>query len=273
MTHLEKLASHYNDPDYDHSDLTMRGYAQRTWIAALAPLSAFPLMLWAVGGNLGPSDFIEVAALDTSIRVDLPYATEQNFTKKILYPVARCYLRREVAEALVEAHRSLEVHGLGLKIWDGYRPRSVQYAMWKASPSPGFVGDPRRGSKHNRGAAVDVTLWDLKTGEDLTMPTPYDEFSLKAHSSYDALPPEVVKRRQLLQKTMRAHGFSTIQSEWWHFDFCGWENFSLEDIPIEEFVRRDEAAKDTPIPDDPTKPDSSAPETKPDEVPKPNEVP
>lgn len=251
----------------------MRRHNHRTWIATLVALSAFPLLLWAVGGKLGPSDFVEVATLDASIRVELPYATEQNFTKKKLYPVARCYLRREVAGALVEAHRSLEVHGLGLKIWDGYRPRSVQYAMWKASPTPGFVGDPKRGSRHNRGAAVDVTLWDLKTGEDLTMPTPYDEFSLKAHSSYEALPPEVLKRRKLLQEAMRANGFSTIRSEWWHFDFRGWENFSLEDIPIEEFVRRDEAAKDTPIPDDPPKPDSSAPETKPDEAPKPNKVP
>ena len=177
-------------------------------------------------------DFVELKRLDPTLVVELPYATENNFCKMVLYPVERCFLRRKVAESLVAAHRSLAERGLGLKIWDGYRPHSVQYLMWEKSPLPGFVGHPGQGSKHNRGAAVDVTLVELATGKEVPMPTPYDEFSPRAHRDYFKVTPEVAENRRLLQTAMRARGFMTIESEWWHFDHRDWSQFPLADVSL-----------------------------------------
>lgn len=202
------------------------------------------------------SDFVEVAALDRTLKVELPYATRENFTGRVLYPVARCFLRREVAEQLVAAHRSLRPLGYGIKIWDGYRPRSVQYLMWEAFPKPGYVGDPKRGSKHNRGAAVDVTLFDLATGEELAMPTAYDHFGLRAHTGFNALPHEVIRNRKLLQDTMRKHGFSTIPTEWWHFDFRAWRHYPLENIPIEDLATREDQRLSGLMKDGPPRPEA-----------------
>ncbi len=183
-------------------------------------------------------DFVELKRLDPTLVVELPYATEDNFCKTRLYPVERCFLRRKVALALVAAHRSLADRGLGLKVWDGYRPHSVQFKMWEKAPLPGFVGSPRQGSKHNRGAAADVTLVRLDTGEELEMPTPYDEFSPRAHRDYFKLRPEVAENRRILQAAMRAQGFKTIESEWWHFDHRDWEAFPLSDISLETLAER-----------------------------------
>lgn len=185
-------------------------------------------------------DFVEVVKMDPSIVIDLPYATKNNFCKRKLYPIERCFLRREVAKALVGVQKDLKEHGVGLKIWDGYRPHSVQWEMWRHSPIPNFVGDPKYGSKHNRGAAVDVTLVDLKTKVELEMPTQYDEFTHRAHANYFKLKQEVADRRSLLQQTMRKHGFHTIQSEWWHFNYNGWRNFPVVDIPLRELVDQQE---------------------------------
>src|SRR5690606_37502042 len=123
--------------------------------------------------------------------------------------------------------------GLGLKVWDGSRPHSVQFKMWEKAPLPGYVGHPKQGSKHNRGAAVDVTLVKLGTGEELEMPTPYDEFTPRAHRDYFKLPPGVAENRRILQTAMRAQGFMTIQSEWWHFDHRDWSRFPLSDVSLE----------------------------------------
>lgn len=198
----------------------------------------FLLILLVVPLAAREDDFVELKRLESSLAIELPYATEDNFTKEKLYPVARCFLRRRVAESLVAAHRSLADRGLGLKIWDGYRPHSVQYRMWEKAPFPGYVGDPKLGSKHNRGAAVDLTLIDLETGKELAMPTPYDEFTPRAHRDYFKLPPEVAENRRILQETMRAHGFMTIESEWWHFDHREWSRFPLSDVSLETLAAR-----------------------------------
>lgn len=187
-------------------------------------------------GEPNPFELVEVKQLDPTIEIRLPYATRENFTGEILYPVERCFLRREVAEALVRAHQSLEEYNIGLKIWDGYRPHSVQFRMWEKAPLKGYVGDPKRGSKHNRGAAVDVTLFDRITKKELAMPTVYDEFTLRAHTDYPRLPSNVLKNRELLKTTMRKHGFSTIRTEWWHFDYSNWRKFPLENIGLEKLV-------------------------------------
>jgi D-alanyl-D-alanine dipeptidase len=195
-----------------------------------------PLLLLVFGAPVRADrddEFVELKRLDPTIVIELPYATENNNCKAVLYPVERCFLRRRVAESVVAAHRSLAGRGLGLKIWDGYRPHSVQYLMWEKSPLPGFVGDPKQGSKHNRGAAVDVTLIDLETGRELPMPTPYDEFSSRAHRDYFKVTAEVSENRRILQAAMQANGFLTIESEWWHFDHRDWSQFPLADVSLE----------------------------------------
>ncbi len=204
----------------------------------LSPLLFLPLFLLPQARAEREDDFVELKRLDPTLVVELPYATENNFCKTKLYPVERCFLRRKVAEALVAAHRSLADKGLGLKVWDGYRPHSVQFAMWEKAPLPGFVGSPRQGSKHNRGAAVDVTLVKLGTGEELEMPTPYDEFSPRAHRDYFKLRPEVAENRRTLQAAMRAQGFMTIESEWWHFDHRDWQEFPLSDLSLETLAEQ-----------------------------------
>lgn len=185
-----------------------------------------------------PDDFVEVVKLDPSIAIELPYATKNNFCKRKLYPIERCFLRREVAEALIKVQKDLKKHGYSLKIWDGYRPRSVQWEMWEHSPIPNFVGDPRYGSKHNRGAAVDVTLVTAGDHKYVEMPTPYDEFTHRAHANFIDVRKEIAERRILLQQMMRKHGFHTIQSEWWHFNYKNWRNFPLEDVSLQELVDR-----------------------------------
>lgn len=176
-------------------------------------------------------DIVDVRSLDSSIVLDIRYATENNFTKKILYPVAKAKLRREAAESLASVQRELKAMGLGLKIFDGYRPLSIQWKLWEVVPDPNYVADPRTGSRHNRGAAVDLTIIDSQ-GNELEMPTPYDDFTERAWQTYEDLPDAAKKNRALLKEVMMRHGFLPIQSEWWHFDFHGWENFDIMDEPL-----------------------------------------
>jgi D-alanyl-D-alanine dipeptidase len=176
-------------------------------------------------------DIVDVRSLDTTIVLDIRYATDNNFTKKVLYPVAKAKLRREAAESLASVQRELKQQGLGLKIYDGYRPLSIQWKLWEVVPDPNYVADPRKGSRHNRGAAVDLTIIDA-LGNELEMPTPYDDFTEKAWHTYDDLPDAAKKNRALLKDVMTRHGFQPIQSEWWHYDFHGWEIFDIMDEPL-----------------------------------------
>ncbi|HSJ04246.1 MAG: M15 family metallopeptidase [Verrucomicrobium sp.] len=175
------------------------------------------------------TEFVEVNTLIPNIVIDLPYATDQNFFKKRFYSANRCFLRRGVILKLAEVQKDLNAQGLGLKIWDGYRPRRVQWEFWKVMPNPAYVADPKEGSRHNRGAAVDVTLVDLATGAELAMPTGFDDFSPKAAADFKLLLPEALKNRTRLTTTMKKHGFSVLPSEWWHFDSDGWQKYPLED--------------------------------------------
>jgi D-alanyl-D-alanine dipeptidase len=171
------------------------------------------------------TDWVELIQLDKSLVLDLRYATINNFTGKKLYPCARAYLRRKVANALVEANKKLKVKGLRIKIWDAYRPLSIQWELWRMYSNPDYVADPRKGSVHNRGAAVDVTLVDAK-GKELDMGTPFDFFGPKAHPSYSKLPAKVLNNRKLLKTTLESVGFSGIKTEWWHFSYSK-QNFNL----------------------------------------------
>jgi D-alanyl-D-alanine dipeptidase len=168
------------------------------------------------------------------IPLDIRYATTNNFMQQELYPVAKAFLRAPAARALAEVQRDLATRGLGIKVFDGYRPYRVTEAMWEPIRNPDFVADPAKGSRHNRGAAVDLTLIDLKTGNELTMPTPYDDFTNRARQDFNDLPTDAIANRALLREVMTKHGFDPLPSEWWHFDFRGWERFELMDVPLSE---------------------------------------
>jgi len=179
-----------------------------------------------------PDDLVDVQKTIPGVVLDIRYATTNNFTGQQLYPFAGCYLRRAAAEKLAAAQAELKPLGYGLKIYDGYRPLSVQRKMWEVFPKPGYVADPKKGSRHNRGAAVDVTLIRLSDGTELPMPTPYDDFTPKAHRNYKDLPVEVIQNRELLERVLTQHGFVGLPTEWWHFDDRDWRNYPLLDIPV-----------------------------------------
>ena len=152
--------------------------------------------------------------------------------KKVLYPAARAYLRRPAAAALRNVQRELAGENLALKVWDAYRPYRVTVEMWEAIRDPDYVADPAKGSRHNRGAAVDVTLVDLRTGAELAMPTAYDDFSKRAAHDFSELSGEVTANRARLREVMMRNGFEPLPSEWWHYDFSGWQRFELLDIDL-----------------------------------------
>ncbi len=180
---------------------------------------------------------VELVKLDPSIRLDIRYATQNNFTGRQLYDQPRAFLIRPAAEALVRAHRAAQAKGFGLTIFDAYRPWRVTKALWDATPSgpqKNYVANPKKGSKHNRGCAVDLSLHDLAFGQLVSMPSGYDEFSARAHRDFTAASATEMAHRDLLQRLMEDEGFRGASNEWWHFDFLGWQEYPLLDIPFEE---------------------------------------
>ncbi len=178
------------------------------------------------------TSIVPLLQIDSTIVTDVRYATTDNFTGKILYKTDKVYARKIVAEALSKAHNYLkENYNLRIKIFDGYRPLSVQKTMWEIYPDDRYVANPATGSRHNRGAAVDITIID-STGTQLEMGTEYDNFTEKAHYAYSNLPEEVKVNRKLLRDTMIKYGFHPITTEWWHFDYKGWKKFSILDVEI-----------------------------------------
>jgi D-alanyl-D-alanine dipeptidase len=176
---------------------------------------------------------IEIKKAIPGIKLDIRYATTNNFMKQVMYKQARAFARRPVVEQLKLIQAELNKKGYGLKIFDAYRPYSITVDFFKRAKNKDFVANPAKGSKHNRGCAVDLTLIDLKTGKDIPMPTPYDSFEPAAAPHYNKLPAQLIKNRDFLIQTMHAHGFKVIYNEWWHFDFTGWPNYELMDIPFE----------------------------------------
>jgi D-alanyl-D-alanine dipeptidase len=189
-------------------------------------------------GEFRKSDLVEITKLDSTIRLNILYATENNFVGKPVYKQARAFLQRPAAEALVRVNHKLCKQGFGLLVYDGYRPWSVTKLFWDFATDEqrkiGFVADPSKGSKHNRGCAVDLTLYDLKTGKEVEMPSGYDEFSERAHSNYSGGEPEQTRLRDLLRSYMESEGFQVFIEEWWHFDYKDWRHYSILNIPFEE---------------------------------------
>lgn len=193
----------------------------------------FPLLALLAGCD-GPGDLKDVSF---KIRTDIRYATPQNFVGQRLYPEGRCLLREQTAEKLLAADKDLRASGLALKVYDCYRPLSVQRRMWEIVPDERYVANPEKGSRHNRGAAVDLTLVDAVSGAELWMPTPYDDFSERAHRSYAALPPEPAANRKRLEDAMTRHGFTGLPTEWWHFDDADWQRYAVLDVPFQSVAR------------------------------------
>lgn len=163
------------------------------------------------------ADLVEVTPAATGVAVEMRYARSDNFTGHTVYDCGRCFLRRDAAEKLARAQGELEKQGLGLKMWDCYRPLSVQKIFWALVPDPRYVADPKTGSRHNRGNAVDLTLVDA-VGRELPMPTPFDDFTDKAAHGATDLPAEAVANRETLAAAMEKAGFRRLPSEWWHYD-------------------------------------------------------
>lgn len=174
---------------------------------------------------------VDLEAAVPRIQLDIRYATSDNLMKEPLYPVAKALLRAPAAEALNEAQADLAARGLGLKVYDAYRPYRVTTVIWEPFKNPDFVADPTIGSRHNRGCAVDLTLVD-GDGEELPMPTAFDDFTEKANHGYKNLPQEATYNRGLLRETMERYGFVALETEWWHYDYRGWERFELLDLPL-----------------------------------------
>lgn len=170
-----------------------------------------------------------------SIPLDIRYATKNNFTKTPVYPKAYCYLRKEVAVQLSKVQADLKKRGYSLKIYDGYRPRSIQYKFWEICPDSRYVANPKKGSRHNRGAAVDLTIID-KEGKELDMGTDFDDFTKKAHRNCISLSKQAQSNRKLLENIMEKHGFIGLSTEWWHFDYKKWTDYELLDIPFEDLI-------------------------------------
>ena len=176
---------------------------------------------------------MEVESVIPDVRVQLSYASERNVFKKRFYEVEKALLRQPVALRLAKAQKRLKSKGYGLVIWDAYRPQSVQWAMWKIKPSTKYLAHPAKGSKHSRGAAVDLTMFSLKTGRPVAMPTPHDEFSPRAHrGATKGVSAAAQRHARILREAMVAAGFYSNKYEWWHFTSTDWRNYPLSDAPI-----------------------------------------
>jgi len=185
-------------------------------------------------GDFKQTDLIELIKLDTSIHLDIRYATSNNFTGTPVYKEARAFLQRPAAEALVNVSASLKPLGYGLVVFDGYRPWSVTDLFWKVTPDDKkqFVADPAKGSKHNRGCAVDLSLYDLTTGKEIEMTGNYDEMTERSYPNYTGGTEEQRKMRDLLRSKMEAQGFTVYEYEWWHFDYKDWKMYRITNEPF-----------------------------------------
>ena len=172
-----------------------------------------------------------------NIQQDLVYATTHNFTKKKLYPFPKLYVNTQMASALKKAAKILQAKGLGLLIYDGYRPYSVSKKMWEIVQDTRYVANPINGSDHNKGAAIDLSLYNLKTGKALLMPTPFDDFTEKAHLSYNPSSATIRTNRALLIQTMQSVGLHPLATEWWHYTLSNSKSLDVLDISFKDLEK------------------------------------
>ena len=179
-------------------------------------------------------DLVELVRLDPTIRLEVRYATEKNEFGRPFYSEARAFLQRPAAEALARVNASLKAQGYGLLVFDGYRPWAVTKQFWDLTPADKkvFVANPKNGSRHNRGGAVDLTLYDLKTGGEADMGGRYDEMTPRSYVTYEKGPKDALERRDLLRGAMEREGFFVYPWGWWHFDWKDWREYAVLDIPF-----------------------------------------
>jgi D-alanyl-D-alanine dipeptidase len=191
-------------------------------------------------GDFLPSDLVELRKLDDTIKLDVRYATTNNLFGTEFYSQPRAFLQRAPAEALVRVNRRLKPLGYGLLVHDGYRPWYVTKVFWDATPQDKkiFVADPSKGSRHNRGAAVDLTLYDLKNGRPIEMVSTYDETTDRAHPDYPGGTSLQRWHRDLLRRMMEAEGFTVYEAEWWHFDYKDWQRYRIGNDTFEKLATK-----------------------------------
>jgi zinc D-Ala-D-Ala dipeptidase len=178
---------------------------------------------------------VELRSISPTLDYDLRYATKNNFTKQQLYKNGKStFLRMPAANALKKVQEELAAKGYGLKIFDAYRPHSVTRKMWELIHDERYVANPSKGSGHNRGLSVDLTLVDLKTGKELDLGTGFDNFTDSAGHSFTNLPADVMQNRKLLKEVMEKHGFKPLQTEWWHYSWPNDRNYEVLDIDFKK---------------------------------------
>jgi zinc D-Ala-D-Ala dipeptidase len=182
-------------------------------------------------------ELIDLEKFIPNVVLDIRYATINNFTNEKIYNMAKAYARKPVAEALKKAQEDFGKAGFGIKIFDAYRPYKATVRFYEVYRDTTYVASPYKGSRHNRGCAIDMTLIDLKTGKELRMPTEYDSFRKEAWPTAKIKDAEVLKNRTLLINTMKKYGFKVNGSEWWHYDFIGWSKYEVMDIDFEELEK------------------------------------
>lgn len=187
-------------------------------------------------GPFRQPDLVELVQLDPTIKLDIRYATKNNFLGRPVYKEARAFLQRPAAEALMRVHQALRAKGFGLLVFDGYRPWHVTKTLWDNTPNEKkmFVADPDIGSRHNRGCAVDLTLFDLKTGKAVEMPSEYDEMTERSYADNTGSTAEAMRMRGLLAAAMTAEGFLVFATEWWHYDYKDWKEYGILDLTFTE---------------------------------------
>jgi len=183
------------------------------------------------------NELVNLADFIPDLVLEIGYATTKNFTGTKIYTLARAYSRKPVAEALKKIQADLKKQGLELKIFDGYRPYSATVMFYETYHDTTYVASPYKGSRHNRGCALDLTLIDSKTGKELQMPTEWDSFKKEAWPTTPVADPVIRKNRKTLIDAMEKHGFKVNSSEWWHFDFVGWQKYAVMDIDFEELEK------------------------------------
>ncbi len=196
-----------------------------------------PLEYMAVADKNDSMVMVDLEEFIPGIQLDIRYSTKNNFTGEKIYKKPKAYLRLPAAEALKKVQVELNNEGLGLKVLDAYRPYAATLTFYEVYNDTIFVAAPWKGSRHNRGCAVDVSLVDIDTGKELPMPTAFDDFSEKAAPDYMNLPDTVIKNRRILISIMKKHGFTVYPHEWWHFDFIGWENYQLMNLSFDELEK------------------------------------
>jgi zinc D-Ala-D-Ala dipeptidase len=182
-------------------------------------------------------ELIDLKKFVPGLVLDIRYATTNNFTGEKIYNLSKAYARKPVAESLKKIQSDLKTQGLGIKIFDAYRPYKATVKFYEVYRDTTYVASPYRGSRHNRGCALDLTLINLKTGEELPMPTEFDSFKKEAWPTTPVSDPVIRKNRQTLIDAMQKHGFKVNGSEWWHYDFIGWKKYEVLDIDFEELVK------------------------------------